>query len=97
MDHHTADADIYCAHAAGEKSILGQHRISTDPTLLTMQGLPWRPTSAEPGHDEELWETTIAGTRAVCDILAVVRNPAMPTRTAVLPDGTWDAAMQRVR
>jgi hypothetical protein len=75
--------------------LLGHHHLSNIPALLTVQGLPWRPTSAEPADDVESWKTTVVGTHAVCIILAAVQTPA--TRTAMLPNGSWDAAVQRVR
>jgi hypothetical protein len=75
--------------------LLGHHHLTNNAALLTVQGLPWRPTSAEPADDVESWQTTVVGTHAVCSILAAFHNPA--TRTDMLPDGSWDAAVQRVR
>ena len=84
------------AHLTPESSpLLGHHHLTNISALFTVQGLPWRPTSAEPADDVESWETTVVGTRAVCSILAAFHTPA--TRTAMLPDGSWDAAVQRVR
>ena len=78
-------ADFWCSHG-----MTG----SVYPSPL--QVLPWAETPSEAGSRES-WRVTLAGSSATADVLAALLAADKPARAAVLRDGSWDAAAQRVR
>jgi hypothetical protein len=60
------------------------------------QALPYRLT-VQTADDTTSWHTTVHTTQAICGILAAILAADMPACEAALQDGSWDAAVQRVR
>lgn len=73
------------------REYLSLMRCSTCP-----QALPYVLTT-QTADDTTSWQTTVHATQAICGILAAMMPADMPACEAVLQDGSWDAAVQRVR
>jgi hypothetical protein len=62
------------------------------------QALPWQAASSETAAgDIDSLQAVILGTHAVYEILATISPADTLTRAALLQDGSWDAALQRIR
>lgn len=59
--------------------------------------MPCCATPSEAAADTATWQITVLGTTAIGEILAAVLAADDSARRAVVQDGSWDAAMQRVR
>ena len=65
--------------------------------ICLLQAMPCCATLSETAADIASWQITDVGTTAVGEILAAVLAAEESARRAVVQDGSWDAAVQRVR
>ena len=64
---------------------------------MKAQALPWPAPLSDAVPAATSWPTTVLGITVICNILAAVLAADASARAAVLRDGSWDAAAQRVR
>ena len=83
-------SSLPCQHAGTSAACL------TDSRSCLLQALPWRATSSEK-VDEVCWEITLLGSTAVCRTLVSILAADVSVRGDVLRDGSWVAALRRVR
>ena len=65
--------------------------------MSSLQALPWRATLSKKPNAITSCQTTVSGTRAISEILAAVLAADQSACEAVLQDGSWDAAVRRIR
>lgn len=104
---HSSRAEAGCCPSAQNADVLAGIDVGIAWTRLLWylsaewslpQALPWRATALEPAANVAAWWTILlTGTRAVGELLAAILAADAPARAAVLQDGSWDAAAQRVR